>query len=73
MANSRNKRKIEHGFKGVGTPDWEKTSEFGTYKHVPTKDELAHKSRVMNAMADNVITGKHVGSKSTKQLIRTYR
>lgn len=67
-ANSRNKRKVINGFVGNGTSsDWVKTTDFGSYKHEYTADEIAHKEHIRQARLHNI--GRHAGSKSDKQLL----
>lgn len=67
-ANSRNKRKVINGFAGNGTSSgWVKTTDFGTYKHKYTADEIAHKEHIRQAKFNNM--SKHAGSKSNKQLL----
>lgn len=71
-ANSRNKRKVLNGFVGNGiNGSWTKTTEFGTYKHEYTADEIAHKEHIRQAKFNNV--GRHAGSKSNKQLFAAIR
>lgn len=67
-ANSRNKRKVINGFVGNGTNSgWVKTTDFGSYKHEYTADEIAHKEHIRQAKFNNM--SKHAGSKSNKQLL----
>lgn len=71
-ANSRNKRKVINGFAGNYTNSgWVKTTDFGSYKHEPTADEIAHKEHIRQARFRNI--NKHAGSKSNKQLLAAIR
>ena len=66
-ANSRNRRKILKGnFQGNGSPSqWTKTTDFGSYKHVYTPQELS-----LIALVRFYGYRKHAGSKPIHQLYR---
>ena len=67
-ANSRNRRKILKGnFQGNGSPSqWTKTTDFGSYKHVYTPQEL---SLITIVRYNKEMYGRnHAGSKHINQL-----